>query len=208
MRNTGLRMVTMIVLAAGLVACSPDGPSGADTASRSGSAPASDRGPGTAGSVPDGVAEQYATLEREISAEGGQTRVGPWRIAYIVEPAEPWFVAQDGRQVLREPAAGETHHIEIIPFEAETGRVVPNVPIRLEVLDAAGTVVDAKALNFYYGEFFHYAHNFTVPKAGTYSLRATLAAPTFLRHGEKGQTPALAEGATATFTDVRLQPHD
>jgi hypothetical protein len=152
------------------------------------------------------VAAQYATLEKEIKAEGGETTVGPWRIAYIVEPAEPWFATEGGKQVFREPAAGETHHIEIIPFEAKTGRVVPTVPIRLEVIDEAGKVVDAKPLNFLYGEFFHYANNFVVPKAGKYTLRATLQPPTFLRHGEKTDTPALAEGGTATFTGVELKP--
>jgi hypothetical protein len=74
------------------------------------------------------------------------------------------------------------------------------------VLDQGGKVVDGKALNFYYGEFFHYANNFSVPKPGTYTLRAALQPPTFLRHGEKNDTPALAEGATATFTDVDLKP--
>lgn len=120
-------------------------------------------------------------------AEGGEKTVGQWRVAYIVEPAEPWYVTREGRQVFREPAAGESHHIEIIPFEAKTGRIVPRVPIRLEVLDAAGTVVDARRLRFYYSEFFHYANNFAVPQAGTYTLRATLRPPTFRRHGEKGK---------------------
>jgi hypothetical protein len=68
--------------------------------------------------------------------------------------------------------------------------------------------VDGKDLNFYYGEFFHYANNFSVPKAGTYKLRATLGAPTFLRHGEEKDTPALAQGATVTFDNVTLQPEE
>ncbi|RZU73051.1 hypothetical protein EV384_1447 [Micromonospora kangleipakensis] len=149
---------------------------------------------------------EQATLAKEIKAEGGENTAGPWRIAYIVEGAEPWYRADGGKQVLREPAAGETHHIEIIPIEAATGRVIPEVPIRLEVIDASGKVVDAKDLNFYYAEFFHYANNFAIPQAGTYTLRATLGVPTFLRHGEKGHEPALAEGATATFTGVKLEP--
>ncbi len=94
----------------------------------------------------------------------------------------------------------------MIPFDAESGRIVPQVPIRLEVLDANGQVVDAKAVNFYYAEFFHYANNFSVPTAGRYTLRATLAPPTFLRHGEQGEQPPLSEGTTVEFRDVELRP--
>lgn len=199
MRTSVGTLLITIPLALALVGCSDDGsPSGPETN------PASAPGP----EVPAGVAEQYAIVEKEIKAEGGETRVGDWRIAYIVEPAEPWFVAEGGQHVHRAPAAGETHHIEIIPFEAKTGRIVPTVPIRLEVVDAAGTVVDAKPLNFYYAEFFHYANNFAIPQAGSYTLKATIEAPPFLRHGEQGETPALAEGATATFTGVELKPEN
>lgn len=180
---------TMLILAgAGITGC------GADD-----SAP--DVAP--AGALPAGVAEQYAILEEEIAAEGGETTSGDWRIAYIVEPAEPWF--ENGTAgSFREPAAGETHHIEIIPFEKATGRVVPDVPIRLEVLSSDGVVVDAETLLSLYGEFFHYAHNFSVPEDGTYTLRAILGAPTFGRHGEKTDGPKLAEGATVEFKDVQL----
>lgn len=160
-----------------------------------------------AGEVPAGVAEQYAVMEEEIAAEGGETTSGDWRVAYIVEPAEPWF--EDGTaDSFREPAAKETHHIEIIPFEEATGRVVPDVPIRLEVVDSDGTVIDAKDLISLYGEFFHYAHNFSVPEDGTYTLRATLKPPTFGRHGEQTDGPKLGEGVTVEFDGVELAAQD
>ncbi|MGH4010179.1 MAG: iron transporter [Pseudonocardiaceae bacterium] len=154
--------------------------------------------------VPAGVAEQYATMEKEIREAGGEQTAGPWRIGYIVEAAEPWHEIHEGRQVFRAPAPGETHHIEVLPIEAATGRVVPNVPIRLEVIDASGAVVDAQPLNFYYSKFFHYANNFRVPQPGTYTLRATLEPPQFFRHGEADQPVPLAEGTTVTFTGVEL----
>ena len=183
-------------------ACKPgmrgDGIRGDFTITASGAAAA-------APALPQGVVSQYTLLEQEIKDAGGQTTVGPWRIAYIVEAAEPWYHAEGGQQHFREAAAGETHHIEIIPIEAATGRIVADVPIHLEVVDAAGTVVEGKALNFYYGKFFHYANNFSIPKAGTYTLRAKLGPPTFLRHGEANEEPALAHGAEATFTGVELK---
>jgi hypothetical protein len=158
--------------------------------------------------VPEGVAAQYRTIEEEVRAEGGDTRSGAWRIAYIVEPAEGWFERRGGRLAWRPPARGETNHIEILPIEAEGGRLVPEVPITLEVLDAGGRRVARKRLSFYYAEFFHYAENFALPRSGRYTLRATLGAPPFRRHGEEGQDPALAQGATATFEDVEIDTEE
>jgi len=155
--------------------------------------------------VPSGVAAQYRQIAEEVAAEGGEQRVGPWRIAYIVEPAEGWFEQVGGELRWRAPAAGETHHIEILPIEAETGRLVPNVPIELEVLDAGGQRVARGRLAMYYAEFFHYATNFRVPRDGDYTLRATIGPPDLRRHGEQADGPPLAEGATATFEGVRLE---
>lgn len=156
--------------------------------------------------VPAGVAAQYATVAQEIRDEGGETTVGEWRIGYIVEKAEAWHQVINGNRSYREPVSGETHHIEIVPFEASTGRIVPDVPIRLQVVAADGRVVDDKQLVFYYGEFFHYANNFAVPAGGRYTLRARLESPPFPRHGEHHQAPALAEGASVEFKDVEMAP--
>lgn len=158
--------------------------------------------PETAQEAPGGVVSMYQTLEREIAESGGETTTGEWRIGYVVEPAEPWFEGTDG--VFREPQVGETHHIEIIPLEKSTGRIIPNTPIHVEVLDGDGIVVDEQDLNPYYAEFFHYANNFSVPEPGSYTLRATIGAPTFLRHGDESEAPALGKGTTVTFTGVEL----
>ena len=156
--------------------------------------------------VPSGVAQEYATMAEEIDSAGGEETRDGWRVGYIVEAAEPWFESHDGGQHFRAPKAGETHHIEILPFEESTGRLVPDTPVRLEILDADGAVVQDRALRFLYGEFFHYATNFRVPEPGTYTLRATIGVPTFSRHGEDGETPAMSEGTTVTFQDVELEP--
>jgi hypothetical protein len=110
------------------------------------------------------VATQYRTIEEEVGAEGGDQIKGPWQVSYIVEPAEGWFERRGGELRFREPAEGETHHLEIIPREASTGRVVPNVPVTLEVLDEQGERVDEKRLSPYYAEFFHYAATSRFPR--------------------------------------------
>ena len=155
-------------------------------------------------SVPAGVAEQYSVLAEEVAERGGSTESGDWTVSYIVEAAEPWHATHSGESHFREPAAGETHHIEIIPTESETGRIIPDVPVTLQVVDADGAVVDEKPLHFLHSTFFHYANNFEVPEEGAYTLRATLGAPTFYRHGEAGEEPALARGTEVEFEDVEL----
>lgn len=155
-----------------------------------------------ASAVPAGVQEQYKVLADEIAEKGKTVESGEYTVNLITEAAEPWF-EKDGT-TFRAPKDGETHHIEIIPTEKSTGRIVPNVPITVEVLDNQGKVVQAQELNFYYSKFFHYANNFTVPEAGSYTIRATLGVPAFNRHGEQSETPALAKGATVEFPDVEL----
>ncbi|WP_082697065.1 iron transporter [Kocuria rosea] len=176
----------------------------ADTTSENTAAPETTDA-AAAGAVPEGVAAQYATLSEEVEAEGGRTTSGDWEVAYIVEPAEPWFETTGGEPTLREPAEGETHHLEIIPIEAATGRIVPEVPIRLEVLDDTGEVVDEKELMFFNAEFFHYANNFSIPAEGDYTLRATVQPPQFTRHGENPEELTLLDPVTVTFDDVRLE---
>ncbi len=156
--------------------------------------------------VPQGVVDEYETVQKEIAENGGETTSGEWRVAYILEKAEPWYAPEGDQFSFRQPAPDETNHIEIIPFEASTGRIVPDVPIRLEIIDGSGDVVQDKDLNFLYSGFFHYANNFAIPAPGQYTLRATLGSPSFLRHGEPGHTPALAEGTTVEFTDVQINP--
>ena len=104
--------------------------------------------------VPDGVVEQYGTLDDEVTERGGRTTAGDWTVSYIVEAAEPWFEGHGQHERFREPASGETHHIEIIPTETSTGRIVPDVPVNVQVVDEKGAVVDEQRLNFYYSAFF------------------------------------------------------
>ena len=128
----------LLVAAAALSACGDDGGE-ATTADKSG--------------APAGVSAQYETVEKEIAAEGGAQETGDWRIAYIVEPAEGWHIRDGDSFIWRAPAPEETHHIEIVPFERSTGRIVPDVPIAVEVIDADGDVAK-RPLDQYYAEFF------------------------------------------------------
>lgn len=154
--------------------------------------------------VADGVREQYEVLDEEIEEKGQTVESGEWTIHLITEAAEPWFEVHGGPAEHRAPQEGETNHVEIIPVETATGRIVPAVPITLEVVDETGETVQKMDLEFYYSTFFHYANNFSIPESGSYTVRATVGVPEFNRHGEEDETPALTEGATVEFEDVHL----
>ena len=192
----GLAVAALTI--AGLSACGDD----ADRATATGTTATTATEPSE---VPEGVAAQYAVLEEEVAEEGGSVETGDWRIAYIKEPAEGWFQMDQGHLVWRDPAPGETAHLEIIPIERETGRIVPDARITLEVLDGSGERVERKPLSFYYAEFFHYAENFRIPRDGEYTLRATVEAPAFRRHGEESEAPALMDDAAVEFRNVMIE---
>ena len=193
-----MRNLPLIILGALAATLAVSGCSGSGSGAEAG------RSPDEPATVPQGVAAMYRTVEEEIAEAGGATTTGEWRVGYVVEDAESWFEQHGGHEMFRSPRAGETHHIEIVPFERATGRIVPTVPIHVEVIAGDGSVVDEKDLDYYYAEFFHYANNFEVPDSGAYRIRATLSAPTFKRHGDAEAGPALAKGATVTFDDVTL----
>lgn len=156
-----------------------------------------------------GVVASYEVAQSEIDDEGGEQEVGEYRVGYIVEPAEGWWEGAPENLAWREPAAGETNHIEILPFEQETGLLVPGAEITLTVLDEAGEVVESKPLEFYRGEFYHYANNFSLPGSGTYALRAEIEPPTFLRHGTKdGEGRVLTEPVVVEFETVEIDTEE
>ena len=90
-------------------------------------------------------------------------------------------------------------------MEANTGRIVPYSQVRLSVINGSGEVVETRKLHFYYSEFFHYATNFSIPHPGSYTLKATITAPSFRRHADPGEPAPLASGATVTFRDVAIE---
>ena len=163
-------------------------------------------GSGSAGSGEfQGVTASYGTAQEEIDAEGGEQEIGDYRVGYIVEPAEPWWEGDPGNLTFREPAPGETNHIEILPFEAETGLLIPYMEGTLTVLNEVGEEVDSQPLQFYRGEFYHYANNFSLPESDTYKLRAEMQPPTFLRHEtEDREGRVLSEPLVVEFENVEI----
>lgn len=152
-----------------------------------------------------GVVDSYAIGQAEIDAEGGEVEIGEYRVGYIVEPAEGWWEGEPPNLEWRDPAEGETNHIEILPYDADTGQLIPYMDINLTVLDENEEEVASQPLEFYYAEFYHYANNFSLPESGSYTLRAELEPPPFRRHGdEDGEGRVYENRAVATFEEVEI----
>jgi hypothetical protein len=204
--GVGMLVLLVVVLAA---AC---GQGGSGSENGGGSASASDsanEGDSSEAGTFQGVVDSYEVAQREIKEEGGEQRVGEYRVGYIIEPAEGWWEGDPQNLTWREPAPGETNHIEILPFEVGSGLLVPEADITLTVLDGSGNEIDTKPLRFYRGEFYHYANNFSLPESGTYTLRAEIAPPTFLRHEtEEAEGKVFTEPITAEFENVQISTEE
>lgn len=157
----------------------------------------------------EGVVDSYSVAHEEIEEEGGEQEVGPYRVGYIVEPAEGWWGSDPEDLQWREPRDGETNHIEILPYDKESGLLIPEAKITLTVVDESGEEVESKKLNFYYAEFYHYANNFSLPRSGEYTLQAKIEPPTFLRHGsEDGEGKVYTDPVTVEFEGVEIDTEE
>ena len=90
---------------------------------------------------------------------------------------------------------GETDHGEILPFEAETGLLIPDMEGTLTGLGESGEEVDNTPLVFYRGGFYHYANNFSFPESGTYILRTAVGTTALLASRDGGETRQGVHGA-------------
>ena len=106
------------------------------------------------------------------------------------------------------PFPDETHYREILPFEPErpeSGLLIPVMEGRLTVVEDAGEGVDNQPAKLYHAEFYHYAHNFSVPENGTCTPRAKPQPPDFNRHGdEDGGGSVFTEAVTVMFENVEI----
>jgi Fe2+ transport protein len=210
-------MFALIPTASAVVGCGQEASekkkSGEGSAPEGGPEPGGGSGSRAHGAASDGefqgVVASYEMALEEIDEEGGEQEVGEYRAGYIVEPAEGWWEGSPESLAWRGPAAGETDHMEILPFEAETGLLIPDMEGTLTVLDESGEEVDSKPLVFYRGEFYHSANNFSLPGSGTYTLRAELEPPPFRHHEtEERQGRVFTEPVTVEFENVEISTEE
>ncbi len=79
----------------------------------------------------------------------------------------------------------------------------------MTILNESGNEVESKPLDFYRGEFYHYANNFSLPESGTYTLRVELSPPEFNRYEtEEVEGKALTEPVTVELENVEINTEE
>lgn len=151
------------------------------------------------------MAESELMLRHLIRVSGGEQVSGDYRVVYLTDPPRGWYTMDDNKLTWRAPAAGENVHLEVVILDSLTGKMLPITPT-LDVIDAAGNVVQSKRMNFIWHPLAdHYGENYTIPAAGVYTLRVRAPAPNIWRHsrelGNRFTTPVDVE-----FRNVALTP--
>ncbi len=173
------------------------------------------------GTMPSGVATPAAINQRGhvnnmceamqmmqllVQQKGGMSTFGDYMLAYVVDAPKGWYETRDGSLAWRPPAPTETQHIEAVIMDSLTGQPLPMTGVTLDVLTPSGTVVQSQPLAFYWHPMGnHYGANYSIPTAGTYTIRVQAPAPDFRRHNIKLGN-RLTDPVDASFTGVKLTP--
>ena len=118
-------------------------------------------------------------------AHGEEKRVGDYLVGYAVEHAEGMYRMQAGELEWYEPQQ-ENAHIEISVRDAEDGRFIPGLTVRLTVLNEDEEEIDTNEQPFLWHPWlYHYGRNWVLPNDGNYIFHIFIEAPQFMRHDKK-----------------------
>lgn len=148
---------------------------------------------------------QLVTMDT-INRNGAMGTTGDYKVAYFLGAPIGSYVMKSGKLVWVTPSAKLNQHIDVIVMDSLTGMPIPLSPIKVEVVDTNGKLIDSRKLDYVWtpmGE--HYGSNFTIPCAGNYTLRISAPVPNFLRHSRQiGNRFTCA--LNAKFSNVMLKP--
>lgn len=134
----------------------------------------------------------------------GAKRAGDFLVGYAVRAPEGYYSFEHSKTTWHEPEK-EKVHLAILPRDAETNHVVPELTMHASLLDAQGGRVAAKALEFFWdARGGHYGADVAVPKSGAYVLQVHVYPPTFNRMGKDNDTRYI-QGADVTFENVMIE---
>jgi hypothetical protein len=152
------------------------------------------------------MAEAQQMMMLLVQQKGGMSTFGDYMVAYVVESPKGWYEPSNGSLTWRPPAPTETQHIEAVIMDSLTGQMLPMTGVTLDVLDASGNVVQSQPLAFYWHPMAdHYGANYSIPTAGSYTLRVKAPAPDIRRHSIKLGN-RFADPLDASFANVQLTP--
>ncbi|MEN6372568.1 MAG: hypothetical protein ABFD64_11215 [Armatimonadota bacterium] len=153
----------------------------------------------------DNMGESQEMLMNSIKQSGGQRTVGDYQVAYMVDPPKGYYQTMNGQLTWVPPAPGETQHIEVVVLDSLTNKPIPVSPT-INIIDQSGNVVQSKQLSYFWSPMAdHYGANFSIPTAGTYSIRVQAPAPDILRH-DRNLGDRFTSPVDVTFSNVQLTP--
>jgi hypothetical protein len=127
----------------------------------------------------------FDEMSRAVANTGAQTTVGDVRVAYAVEYAETYWqmcghrLEYNGRP---EQSAETNAHVEIAVMDALTGRLLPDLNVRVAVSDESGHPISVEVVPFMWHPWIHhYGRNWRVPRAGHYRLQVHVDPPPWAR---------------------------
>lgn len=127
-----------------------------------------------------GAALQYLTSME--ASDHGETTVGDYNIAYVIEEAEGLYHMEDGKLQWHDPD-NENCHIEVAVRNSADGRFLPGLTVWGIVAQSDGQPIGSYQLPFLWHPWiYHYGRNIKVPRDGKYILTVEIEPPEFPRH--------------------------
>lgn len=138
-----------------------------------------------------------------VAQGGGIREAGDYLVGYAIEEAEGMYVMRNGDLVWQEPDGNL--HVEIVVRDASDGRFVPGLDVSVTMYDAEGNELGTNRQDMvWHPMLYHYAHNWTVPGDGAYSMKVEVGAAPFRRHDEVNGK-RFAEPVTVTFEQIQAE---
>ena len=151
--------------------------------------------------------EAFGNAVKEMAqheAHGREMRAGDFLVAVAIEHAEGMYHSRDGRLEWQNPT-DENAHIEVAVRDAGDGRFVPQLSVRVAVVDAKGREIGSHEQPFLWHPWlYHYGRNWTIPGDGEYTVRVHIDAPSFMRH-DKTNGRRYAEPVDVEFAGMKIE---
>ena len=153
----------------------------------------------------DALSRTLAHMTSDIAHDGGQVQSGEYLVAYAVEEAEGMYMPGDDGSLEWRAPTDENAHVEIAVRDAADGRLIPSLEIMATLIAPDGSEVGTHRLPLLWHPYlYHYGRNWKVPGDGTYKLKVSFKAPTFMRHDKKNGN-RFASGCEVIFDEVRIK---
>ena len=127
-----------------------------------------------------GKAEEDALFYLLNNSNGSEMMAGPYQIAFLVEKPKGYYEYAAGQLKWKEPSG--TAFISIVVRDAYDGRTIPQLDVKVNIINEFSKSVAKKTLPFgWFPLLNRYGDNFQIDRDGNYMLMIEIARPTFAR---------------------------